>query len=169
MKFSPNFVLPYYVYRYLDYRNIKKNLMSKILWKWIFLLVLISYLFCHKKLNPSSILRKIQFVPSKKLLLPGDTLLHKFFYDDAVKREILGRSLFGLKYKARFLEDTVSKNELILSKCDGSGKVTFWSRKHFGKCQFPHVINLKSMCYHPPVTLFEYALFSFSSVGNFVK
>ena len=49
----------------------------------------------------------------------------QIFYDDAVKREILGRSLFGLKYKARFLEDTVSKNELILRKCDGSGKVTF--------------------------------------------
>ena len=48
----------------------------------------------------------IPFVPTKKVSFPKDPLLPKFFYDDVVKEENLGRGSFGSTYKA-FLMTTL--------------------------------------------------------------
>ena len=50
----------------------------------------------------------IPFVPPKKISFPEDPLLPKFFYDEVVDEEELGRGSFWSTYKARFKGDTVA-------------------------------------------------------------
>ena len=64
----------------------------------------------------------ILFVPPKKVSIPEDPLLAKFFYDEVVREEEPGRGSFGSTYKARFKGDTVPIKEFIRNKWDETGR-----------------------------------------------
>ena len=58
----------------------------------------------------------IPFVPPTEVSFPEDPLLPKFFYDEVIKEEELGRGSIGFTYKARFKGETVAIKEFIRNK-----------------------------------------------------
>ena len=55
----------------------------------------------------------IPIAPPKKVSFPEDPLLPKFYYDEVIREEELGRGSFGSTERARFKGDTVVIKEFI--------------------------------------------------------
>ena len=97
-----------------------------------------------------------QFVSLKKVSFPEKPLLPKFFYNEVIKEEELGRGFFVSTYKVRFKRDTVAKKEFTGSKWDETGKNNFERGKLLKSLNQPNVVNFKNVCYQPFYIMFKY-------------
>ena len=98
----------------------------------------------------------IPFIPPKKVSFPEDPLLTKFFYDEVLNVEELGRVLFGSTCNARFKGDTVAIQEFIQYKWNEIGKKFLNEAKILESLNHPNVVNFKNVCYQPFAIMFEY-------------
>ena len=92
------------------------------------------------------------FVPPKKVSFREDLLLPKFFYDEVIKEEELGRGSFCSTYKARF--SAVAIKEFIRNKWDETGKKFLKESKILKSLNHPNVVNFKNVCYQPLAIMF---------------